>query len=84
MVPFDQLPSMLNPDRGWIITANNAVSRDGPVLTQDWDLGYRAETIERMLQERIADGEKLTADDLAEMQLDTADMLSGPAEAGRR
>lgn len=74
MVPFDQLPSMLNPVRGWIVTANNAVSTDGPMLTQDWDLGYRALTIERMLQERLADGATLTADDLAEMQLDTADL----------
>ena len=74
MVPFDQLPSMFNPERGWIVTANNPVSADGPTLTQDWDLGYRAETIEQMLQERIADGAKLTSDDLAEMQLDTADL----------
>lgn len=73
MVPFGDLPSMLNPERGWIVTANNPVSTTGPMLTQDWDLGYRANEIERMLRERIADGEKLTVDDLAEIQLDTAD-----------
>jgi len=72
-IPFDQLPSVLNPARGYIVTANNAVSANGPALTQDWDLGYRAEGIERMLQERIAAGTKLTVDDLAEIQLDTAD-----------
>jgi len=72
-IPFDQLPSALNPARGYIVTANNAVSANGPALTQDWDLGYRAEGIERMLQERIAAGTKLTVDDLAEIQLDTAD-----------
>lgn len=72
-VPFDQLPSVQNPEQGYLVTANNAVSQNGPVLTNDWDHGYRAEVIERMLDERIAAGEKLTVDDLAEMQLDTAD-----------
>lgn len=72
-VPFEELPSVLNPARGYIVTANNAVSDGGPMLTQDWDLGYRALGIERLLDERIASGEKLTAGDLAEMQLDTAD-----------
>lgn len=72
-VPFDQLPSVLNPERGYLVTANNAVSSSGPMLTKDWDLGYRASGIERMLQERIASGEKITVADLATMQLDTAD-----------
>lgn len=72
-IPFDQLPSMFNPERGWIVTANNAVSADGPVLAQDWDYGYRAARIEAMLQERIGSGEKLTVDDFVDMQLDTAD-----------
>jgi penicillin amidase len=72
-VSFEELPSVLNPARGYIVTANNAVSGNGPMLTQDWDLGYRAVGIERMLQERIAEGTKLTADDLTAMQLDTAD-----------
>ncbi len=72
-MPFDQLPSMLNPARGYIVTANNPVSTDGPMLTQDWDLGYRAAEIERMLQQHITEGDLLTADELAEMQLDTAD-----------
>ena len=72
-MPFEELPSMLNPERGYIVTANNAVMSGGPMLTVDWDLGYRAAGIERLLQERIASGEKLAADDLAEIQLDTSD-----------
>ncbi|MFD4420824.1 penicillin acylase family protein [Agromyces sp. NPDC058484] len=72
-VSFDALPSVLNPAHGYIVTANNAVSANGPTLTQDWDLGYRAAAIEHMLEERIAAGAKLTAADLAQMQLDTAD-----------
>jgi penicillin amidase len=72
-IPFDQLPSVLNPERGYLVTANNAVSSTGPMLTQDWDLGYRASAIERMMQDRVASGEKVTAADLEAMQLDTAD-----------
>ncbi len=72
-VPFDQLPSVRNPERGYLVTANNPVSVDGPMLTRDWDHGYRADAIERLLDERIAAGVKLTADDLAEIQLDTSD-----------
>ncbi|HET6673015.1 MAG TPA: penicillin acylase family protein [Agromyces sp.] len=71
-VAFDAMPSVLNPERGYIVTANNAVSGNGPMLTQDWDLGYRAVAIERLLQEHIAAGTKLTVDDLSHMQLDTA------------
>ncbi|HEY6801238.1 MAG TPA: penicillin acylase family protein, partial [Agromyces sp.] len=72
-VPFDAMPSVLNPERGYIVTANNAVSTNGPMLTQDWDLGYRAVAIERVLQEHVAAGTKLTAEDLSAMQLDTTD-----------
>ncbi|WP_350349492.1 penicillin acylase family protein [Agromyces sp. G08B096] len=73
-IPFDQLPSVFNPERGYLVTANNAVSSaSGPMLTQDWDLGYRAQAIERRIQGLLADGEPITADDLADIQLDTAD-----------
>ncbi len=75
-VPFDELPSALNPALGYIVTANNAVREGGPMLTQDWDLGYRAESIERLLDERIASGEKLTSDDFTEIQLDTSDAIA--------
>jgi penicillin G amidase len=72
-VPFEELPSVLNPARGYIVTANNAVSGNGPMITQDWDLGYRARGIEHLLAERITEGTKITTDDVAEIQLDTSD-----------
>lgn len=73
-IPFDQLPSMLNPPAGYIVTANNAAAGpDGPMLTMDWDLGYRAAAIDRLLRERVEGGELLTVDTLAEIQLDTSD-----------
>jgi penicillin amidase len=72
-IPYADLPSVLNPDRGYIVTANNAIEQDGPMLTRDWDLGYRAEGIERRLGELIAAGEPITADDMGEIQFDTRD-----------
>ncbi|MFF2369784.1 penicillin acylase family protein [Agromyces sp. NPDC058110] len=76
-VAFDDLPSVLNPSRGYIVTANNAVTNQGavggPFLTADWDYGYRAAAIERLLREKVDAGEKLTADDLTRIQLDTGD-----------
>ena len=41
---FDDLPRVLDPGDGFIVTANNAVvPADYPVfLTDDWDAGYRA------------------------------------------
>ncbi|MCM3656172.1 penicillin acylase family protein [Agromyces mediolanus] len=72
-IPFEQLPSLLNPERGVIVTANNAVTADGPFLTADWDLGYRADGIERRLAEALEGGAKLSAEELADIQLDTRD-----------
>lgn len=72
-VDFGSLPSVLNPERGYLVTANNAVDDAGPALTRDWDLGYRAEGIERRLGELIASGTPVTAELMAEIQLDTRD-----------
>lgn len=96
-VDFDTLPSVLNPARGYLVTANNAVDDSGPALTRDWDHGYRAEGIERRLGELIAAGEPVTAEHMAEIQLDTRDAnaaaflpviaeleLDGDAERGAR
>lgn len=72
-VPFDELPSEFNPARGYVVTANNAVSASGPFLTADWDYGYRAAGIERGIRAHLDDGEPLTVEHMAEIQLDVAD-----------
>ncbi|MEI5583329.1 penicillin acylase family protein [Agromyces sp. CCNWLW208] len=72
-VDFATLPSVLNPERGYLVTANNAVDDGGPTLTSDWDLGYRAEGVERRLGALIAEGRPITGDLMAEIQLDTRD-----------
>ena len=75
VVPFAALPSVLDPDEGFVVTANQAVA--GPeypyFLTADWDRGYRAERIRRLLEEH--DG-PLSVGDMARMQLDDHNALA--------
>jgi len=74
-VPYDQLPSVLDPPSGYIVTANNAaVGPDYPVMiTRDWEYGYRANQIAVRLQALVATGKKITAAQLASVQGDTYD-----------
>ncbi len=70
-VPFDALPHVLDPDEGFIVTANQAVidpaTGDYPYfLTDDWDRGYRAQRIRDVLEQE----ETLSVADLLELQLD--------------
>ena len=51
-VPFDELPSITNPESGFLVTANNrVVADDYPYhITSEWQDGYRAKRIEQLLQ----------------------------------
>ncbi|NYG56992.1 penicillin acylase family protein [Nocardioides perillae] len=71
-VPFEALPSELDPDDGLVVTANQAVvGPDYPyLLTRDWDLGYRAQRIRDRLESDVAVGERLGVDDAVALQLD--------------
>ncbi|OLP19631.1 penicillin acylase family protein [Leptolyngbya sp. 'hensonii'] len=68
-IPFEKLPFSLNPDRGYIATANNpATGPDYPYLiTHDWDFGYRAERINQILESLSS---PITLDDIRRMQGD--------------
>ncbi len=68
LVPFAGLPSVLDPEEGFVVTANQAVTApDYPYfLTDDWDLGFRAQRI----RDRIIVGGELSTDDMLDLQLD--------------
>ena len=68
-IPFDALPSVLDPDKGMITTANQAVvDADYPYyLGSSWDYGYRSQRITDLL--RLKD--KLSVGDMSKIQLDT-------------
>jgi len=52
-LPFEELPYTVNPDEGYIVTANNRVPPfDYPNwITYDWDYGFRAQRIVDMIQD---------------------------------
>ena len=57
-VPFEALPSVLNPPEGMIVTANQPVigPQYQPHLTDDWAYGYRSDRIGDLLAEAVAAG----------------------------
>ncbi|WP_274030677.1 penicillin acylase family protein [Streptomyces sp. MMBL 11-1] len=72
-IPFDELPYEYNPDRGFIVTANQAVIDEKKyphLLTKDWGYGARSQRINDLLTQKIKGGEKVSTDDMQKMQMD--------------
>jgi penicillin amidase len=67
-VPYDALPSVLDPDAGFVATANQAVvGRSYPYFLGDaWAYGYRSQRIIDLLERK----EKLSVEDMESIQLD--------------
>ncbi|TDE08387.1 penicillin acylase family protein [Jiangella asiatica] len=72
-IPFANLPSVLNPDGGLVVTANQPVTSDRYpfLLTADFDPGHRAARITELLTEAVESGEPLDTGVMADIQLDT-------------
>ncbi|HEV8610037.1 MAG TPA: penicillin acylase family protein [Thermoanaerobaculia bacterium] len=91
-VPFDELPRVLDPARGFLVAANNRVAsaRYPYEITADWPEPYRA----RRIAERILAKEKLGVSDVESIQLDRVSLQAiellplllstAPADAGSR
>lgn len=71
LVPFEQMPSLLNPPDGFIETANQLVTREGtqPFIGVEGAHGYRAARIEEL----IAQSSKHTIESIQGMQFDNRD-----------
>ena len=71
VVPFEQMPHFVDPERGFLVTANNRVVTSqpgaGPYLSTDCHPPQRAERI----QERLADLPAATIDDMASVHADS-------------
>ena len=69
LIPFEGMPCLKNPDRGWIATANNRPAPDDyPYpLSGTWSSGYRARRVRQMIEEKT----QLSREDLVTMQHDT-------------
>ena len=74
-IPFDDLPHVLNPKKGYIVTANNAVVGPGYkyLLTKDWDYGYRAKRIVEMIESQ----DKISREYVQKMQMDVRNESAG-------
>jgi len=72
-VPFDQLPWVLDPPEGEIVTANQEVTSSAtPFLTTEWDYGFRSQRI----HQRLAELKSVTPADMASIQLDTRNLAA--------
>lgn len=74
-IPFEQMPQSFNPERGYIVSANNKVAgADYPYfISHDWAPPARAERIEQMLDAGVSGHGKLS---LAAMEGMQADLLN--------
>jgi penicillin amidase len=76
-VPFEELPSVLDPSAGYLVTANNKVTRDpqAPYLGSETSHGARAARIDSLLAGLVARGD-VTAEDLSRVQTDDVSPLA--------
>lgn len=73
-IPFDDLPRVLNPPDGMLVTANHKITPPGytPHLTHEWFLPYRAQRIESLLRAR----KDHTVETFAEIQADLTSLAA--------
>jgi len=71
-VPFESMPTALDPDEGFLVTANQAVTASStPFLTTEWDYGYRSQRIRDRIESATRDGRTVTAATMAQIQMDS-------------
>lgn len=71
-IPFDELPKLINPEKGYIATANNKVAGDSyPYhISNVWAQPYRYERIVEVLQPN----DQLTVQDMKNLQMDIVNL----------
>jgi penicillin amidase len=75
-IPFKDWPQRFNPDKGYIVSANDKlVDSDYPYfISADWAPPNRARRIKQLLQDKISNGELIAIDYVERMQGDTVDL----------
>jgi penicillin amidase len=72
-VPFAAMPFVKNPREGFLVTANQAVTRSSrPFLTTEWDAGMRGSRI----RERLEALQTVRPADMAAIQMDTTNVFA--------
>ncbi|MEV7243339.1 penicillin acylase family protein [Streptomyces sp. NPDC093248] len=75
----DELPYEYDPERGYIVTANQAVvdkDKYPYTLTTDWGYGTRSQRITDLIESKIKDGGKISTDDMRQMQMDNSSEIA--------
>ncbi|EFL15661.1 penicillin acylase [Streptomyces sp. C] len=82
-IPQNEMPWELNPARGYIVTANQAVTESGTgagkypyVLTTDWGYGARSQRINDLIEAKTKDNGKISTDDMRTMQMDNSSEIA--------
>ncbi|MGY1436263.1 penicillin acylase family protein [Streptomyces reniochalinae] len=78
-IPQRALPWEYNPDRGYVVTANQAVvdrEKYPYLLTDDWGYGARSQRINDLIQSKIKDGGKISIKDMESMQMDNSSEIA--------
>jgi len=89
-VPYDELPEVVDPESGFLVTANNRIVGDEYPhhISSDWLDGFRARRIEELLRasdEHDIDGfEAMQSDNLSIPGLEAARRLGRLSPAGQR
>jgi penicillin G amidase len=89
-VPYEDLPAVTDPERGFLVTANNRIVGDSYPhhITSDWLDGFRARRIEQLLRasdEHDIEGfEAMQSDNLSIPGLEAARRLGRLSPRGQR
>ncbi|MGI5398361.1 penicillin acylase family protein [Streptomyces sp. CA-135486] len=78
-IPFDELPYEFDPERGYIVTANQAVvdAKKYPyLLTKDYGYGTRSQRINDLIESKIQGGGKISTEDMRTMQMDNSSEIA--------
>jgi penicillin G amidase len=78
-IPFSALPYEYNPERGYIVTANQAVINESKypyLITKDWGYGTRSQRITDLIKAKTKSGGLISMDDMQEMQTDNSSEIA--------
>ncbi len=74
---FEQLPSIFNPEKGFIVTANEKLNhRENIIISYDWAPSARHDRITDLLNQFLESHKLMTVDDMRVLQKDTKDLSS--------
>lgn len=73
VIPYEEMPTRLNPPEGYLVSANNAlVDENFPYFVNySWANGDRAQRIQDMIEAELAGDGQVSAEDIARIHMDS-------------